>query len=72
MTELRRILDEMTDIDLRLATPGVLVSGQRDELLRRRRTLEARFDVLQQRPDYLSQVDAYADTLATGHRAFPA
>lgn len=72
MTELRRILDEMTDIDLRLATPGVLVSGQRDELLTRRRALEARFDGLQQRPDYLSQVSDYADALASGRSAFPA
>lgn len=72
MNELRQILDEMTDIDLRLATPGVLVSSQRDELLARRRNLQARFDGLQQRPDYLTQVSAYADALDSRRLAFPA
>ncbi|MBW3659442.1 MAG: hypothetical protein KY457_12440 [Actinobacteria bacterium] len=72
MNELRQILDEMTDIDLRLATPGVLVSSHRDELLARRRNLQARFDGLQERPDYLTQVSAYTDALAARRLPFPA
>ena len=72
MNELRRILDEMNDIDARLSTPGALVSGERDALVGRRRVLESRFDGLQQRPDYLSQVDAYTRSLGAADLPLPA
>lgn len=63
--DVRAILDELTAIDLRLSTPGALVSGERDGLLSRRRSLQARFDALQERPDYLDQVAAYTSTVGT-------
>lgn len=72
MNELREILDEMTDIDLRLATPGVLVSSQRDDLVARRRALQSRFDGIQLRPDYLQQVSAYTDGVGGSGLALPA
>lgn len=72
MNELRRILDEMNDIDGRLATPGALVSRQRDELVSRRRALQAMFDGLQERPDYLSQVSAYTAGLGATDLPLPA
>lgn len=72
VNELRQILDEMSDIDVRLSTPGVLVSGQRDELLSRRRALQSRFDGLQERPDYLAQVSAYTAGFGASDLPLPA
>lgn len=63
--DVQQILDELSAIDLRLTTPGALVSGERDVLLGRRRSLQARFDALQERPDYLDQVAAYTSSLAS-------
>lgn len=62
-SEVGSILEEMATIDARLATPGAFVAGDRDGLLARRRSLQVRFDALQERPDYLDQVAAYTRML---------
>lgn len=67
MNDVRTILDALGDTDRRLATPG-LAPDERDRLIAHRRSLQARFDGLQHRTDYLRQVDAYTASLTAEAR----